>query len=202
MQCVAIDPTEERIAAGDVSGRILIWNSFKDKVPQLQKPQPQPSAASAAAPLTAAASASTAVPDAVMQPAATADKDSQSDSDSDSDESDSSEQQDEAAEQQQATQSASAANKTASEQGTNAVQAKQAQSASVPSRTDAQHKESMQVRLGRMQNSLQQVPLTTVHWHAHPVGSVCFSADGTLLLSGGEEAVLVGAVPKDAHTSL
>ncbi|KAL0020828.1 hypothetical protein WJX79_004301 [Trebouxia sp. C0005] len=65
--CVAFDPTEEKIAAGDVSGRILIWNSFKDK----------------------------------------------------------------------------------------------------------------------------QVPVTTVHWHAHPVGCLCFSADGTLLLSGGEEAVLV-----------
>ncbi|KAL0052292.1 hypothetical protein WJX82_011440 [Trebouxia sp. C0006] len=65
--CVAFDPTEERIAAGDVSGRILIWNSFKDK----------------------------------------------------------------------------------------------------------------------------QVAVTTVHWHAHPVGCLCFSADGTLLLSGGEEAVLV-----------
>ncbi len=28
MQCVALDAREERIAAGDVSGRIHIWNGF------------------------------------------------------------------------------------------------------------------------------------------------------------------------------
>ena len=66
------------------------------------------------------------------------------------------------------------------------------QAAAAPSRTAVDPRESSLARFGRMQNSLEQVPLTTVHWHAHPVGSVCFSADGTLLLSGGEEAVLVG----------
>ncbi|KAG2482851.1 hypothetical protein HYH03_018242 [Edaphochlamys debaryana] len=34
-------------------------------------------------------------------------------------------------------------------------------------------------------------PLTTVHWHAHPVGCLAFSDDGTYLLSGGAEGVLV-----------
>eukprot|EP00193_Tetraselmis_chui_P016806 CAMPEP_0177794212 /NCGR_PEP_ID=MMETSP0491_2-20121128/25517_1 /TAXON_ID=63592 /ORGANISM="Tetraselmis chuii, Strain PLY429" /LENGTH=807 /DNA_ID=CAMNT_0019316837 /DNA_START=58 /DNA_END=2481 /DNA_ORIENTATION=+ len=33
--------------------------------------------------------------------------------------------------------------------------------------------------------------VSTVHWHSAPVGSVCFSADGNHLLSGGLEAVLV-----------
>ena len=32
---------------------------------------------------------------------------------------------------------------------------------------------------------------TTVHWHAHAVGALCFSLDGKFLLSGGQEAVLV-----------
>ncbi|KAF9187055.1 WD repeat-containing protein 75 [Haplosporangium sp. Z 767] len=32
---------------------------------------------------------------------------------------------------------------------------------------------------------------TTMHWHAHQVTAIAFSADGTYLLSGGEEAVLV-----------
>ena len=32
---------------------------------------------------------------------------------------------------------------------------------------------------------------STVHWHAHAVGALCFSADGRFLLSGGQEAVLV-----------
>lgn len=30
-----------------------------------------------------------------------------------------------------------------------------------------------------------------LHWHAHAVGDLSFSTDGTYLLSGGEEAVLV-----------
>lgn len=34
-------------------------------------------------------------------------------------------------------------------------------------------------------------PLTTIHWHAHAVGALCFSADGVLLLSGGAEGTLV-----------
>ena len=32
---------------------------------------------------------------------------------------------------------------------------------------------------------------TTVHWHAHAVGALCFSLDAKFLLSGGQEAVLV-----------
>lgn len=31
----------------------------------------------------------------------------------------------------------------------------------------------------------------TLHWHAGPVNSLAFSPDGTYLLSGGREAVLV-----------
>lgn len=34
-------------------------------------------------------------------------------------------------------------------------------------------------------------PAASVHWHAHAVGCLSFSADGRYLLSGGEEAVLV-----------
>ncbi|KAF9583045.1 hypothetical protein BGW38_010365 [Lunasporangiospora selenospora] len=32
---------------------------------------------------------------------------------------------------------------------------------------------------------------TTMHWHAHAVSSLAFTSDGTYLLSGGEESVLV-----------
>ncbi|KAJ7040451.1 quinon protein alcohol dehydrogenase-like superfamily [Mycena alexandri] len=32
---------------------------------------------------------------------------------------------------------------------------------------------------------------TTMHWHAHPVASLAFTANGAYLLSGGEESVLV-----------
>ncbi|KAF9967739.1 hypothetical protein BGZ70_008400 [Mortierella alpina] len=32
---------------------------------------------------------------------------------------------------------------------------------------------------------------TTLHWHAHKVAAITFTADGTYLLSGGEESVLV-----------
>lgn len=32
---------------------------------------------------------------------------------------------------------------------------------------------------------------TTLHWHAHTVSSIAFTANGAYLLSGGEEAVLV-----------
>lgn len=38
---------------------------------------------------------------------------------------------------------------------------------------------------------LVEPPAATVHWHAHAVGAVVFSIDGTYLLSGGQEAVLV-----------
>ena len=36
-----------------------------------------------------------------------------------------------------------------------------------------------------------QLACTTYHWHAQKVLSICFSRDGRLLLSGGEESVLV-----------
>lgn len=32
---------------------------------------------------------------------------------------------------------------------------------------------------------------TTLHWHAHPLSSLCFTPNGAYLLSGGEESVLV-----------
>ena len=35
------------------------------------------------------------------------------------------------------------------------------------------------------------LPCTTVHWHAHPVGALSFSQDGAYLLSGGVESVVV-----------
>ena len=35
------------------------------------------------------------------------------------------------------------------------------------------------------------LPCTTVHWHAHPVGALAFSSDGSYLLSGGVESVVV-----------
>lgn len=37
----------------------------------------------------------------------------------------------------------------------------------------------------------EEPPAASVHWHAHAVGCLSFSADGRYLLSGGEEAVLV-----------
>ncbi|GAB4821000.1 hypothetical protein N2152v2_008046 [Parachlorella kessleri] len=43
----------------------------------------------------------------------------------------------------------------------------------------------------QQQQAKQQAPAATVHWHAHAVGCLAFSVDGTFLLSGGAEAVLV-----------
>ena len=57
---------------------------------------------------------------------------------------------------------------------------------------------SVQDQFAKLQRCRASVPVTTVHWHAHPVGALCFSADGTLLLSGGEEAVLVSRWPHAA----
>lgn len=37
----------------------------------------------------------------------------------------------------------------------------------------------------------KRAPTSTMHWHAHAVGSIAFSPNGAYLLSGGEEAVLV-----------
>jgi WD40 repeat protein len=40
-------------------------------------------------------------------------------------------------------------------------------------------------------NGSSDVPTSTVHWHSHPVWCTAFSPDGSFLLSGGEEAVVV-----------
>ena len=40
-------------------------------------------------------------------------------------------------------------------------------------------------------NVEKKAPTTTLHWHAHAVSSLAFTANGAYLLSGGEEAVLV-----------
>ncbi|KAI0079626.1 WD40 repeat-like protein [Panus rudis PR-1116 ss-1] len=37
----------------------------------------------------------------------------------------------------------------------------------------------------------KKAPTTTMHWHAHAVSSIAFTANGAYLLSGGEESVLV-----------
>ncbi|EKM61312.1 uncharacterized protein PHACADRAFT_180447 [Phanerochaete carnosa HHB-10118-sp] len=37
----------------------------------------------------------------------------------------------------------------------------------------------------------KKAPTTTLHWHAHAISSLAFTANGAYLLSGGEEAVLV-----------
>jgi NET1-associated nuclear protein 1 (U3 small nucleolar RNA-associated protein 17) len=38
---------------------------------------------------------------------------------------------------------------------------------------------------------IRTTPTTTLHWHSHAVASIAFTAAGTSILSGGEEAVLV-----------
>lgn len=57
-----------------------------------------------------------------------------------------------------------------------------------------------QIRLWYCLNSAQvpaqaqgekRAQTTTLHWHAHAVSSIAFTANGSYLLSGGEEAVLV-----------
>lgn len=197
MQYVAIDPTEERIAAGDVSGRILIWNAFAHKVPKLQKHSTQQTATQqpashpathATAPPAPQHTADTEMPQA---PAADTAKGKASGSDTDSE-----------AEHDQAAATAAAAS-------TAVLETKQAAKASdsvtaphdrarqveeQPQQSVVQSRESAGARFARLRQSVESVPLTTVHWHAHPVGALCFSADGTLLLSGGEEAVLVGYI--------
>lgn len=166
--CVAIDPTEERIAAGDVSGRILIWNGFQDKVPKLQKATP----------------AATAVAKTV--PSAGAKADADSDSDFDSSNSENAQQAYKPGQSQQQSK-VQQAGQTAEAKG----EAEAAQTAVTPSASVQQSGSSMKAKFSRLQRSTASVALTTVHWHAHPVGTLCFSSDGTLLLSGGEEAVLV-----------
>ncbi|CAG8503216.1 7091_t:CDS:10 [Acaulospora colombiana] len=41
------------------------------------------------------------------------------------------------------------------------------------------------------ENQIQDPVTSTVHWHAHKVNHITFTNDGSYLLSGGEEAVLV-----------
>lgn len=99
MQCVALDAQEERIAAGDVGGRIHLWNAFGPA-------------------LAAAAGAST---------GSAADQPGQS----------------------------------------------------------GKKRDLRDANLAK----------ETLHWHAAGVSSLAFSADGTYLLSGGREAVLVRLHP-------
>ena len=185
MQCVAIDPTEERIAAGDTSGRILLWNAFKDKVPQVQKstpqpaPRPQPAATAAGAATTAVAN-----PAKAAQPPASADSDSDSDS-SDSEGNNS--------ESQPPTSSVQSPASKSQDINSPPHQHSNAQAVAPKTTAVVQSQGSLSERFARVQRSIEEVALTTVHWHAHPVASLCFSADGTLLLSGGEEAVLVSS---------
>ena len=169
MQCVAIDPTEERIAAGDNTGRILIWNGFKEKVPTLHKASP----ATTAVPTTATAAANSAA-----QKKSPADSDSEYDSDGSENA-----QQDSASGQHQQPMAQPGSNKTKTAGGAGSAGASVASSG-----------KSMQDNFSKLQRCRASVPVTTVHWHAHPVGTLCFSADGALLLSGGEEAVLVSNV--------
>ena len=163
---MAIDPTEERVAAGDNTGRILIWNGFKEKVPRLQKA----SQAAAAVPVTSTAAANNAA-----QNKSPADSDSESDSGGSEGAHQAS-----ASGQHQQPMAEPGSSKTKAAGGAPSVVA----SVASPGK-------SMQDNFSKLQRCRASVPVMTVHWHAHPVGALCFSADGTLLLSGGEEAVLV-----------
>ena len=195
LQCVAIDPTEECIAAGDVSGRILIWNAFTHKVPKLHKaPQQQPSSAAAATNPSAAAAApaaghstadQTAPQAAASRPAQNTADGSETDDDEDMDNT-----------QQPAGAAAAAADAQEAPAAGNIPARSSApdragQAEGQPQQNVVQSKETSGARFSRLRQSVESVPLTTVHWHAHPVGALCFSADGTLLLSGGQEGVLV-----------
>ena len=166
LQCVTIDPIEERVAAGDNTGRILVWNGFKEKVPTLHKAN----STAAAVPATSPAAANNA---AHNKPPANSDSDSDSDGSEDV-------QQDSSSVRHQQPMAQPGSSKTQSAAGAGSVVASVAASG-----------KSMQDNFSKLQRCRASVPVTTVHWHAHPVGTLCFSADGTLLLSGGEEAVLV-----------
>lgn len=154
------------MAAGDNTGRILIWTGFKDKVPTLHRSTP----------------AATAVPTTSSTAAA---KKVGHNSDSDSEDA----QQDSAGGECQQPVAQPSSSKT----NTSGEAAAAVTGSVVPSR------KSTQDHFSRLQRSRASVPVTTVHWHAHPVGALCFSADGSLLLSGGEEAVLVSQKSHAAH---
>lgn len=162
LQCVAIDPTENRVAAGDSTGRILIWSDFKDQVPNAQK----------APPAVRAVPATSHVPNAAAQHKCSANSDMGSNNDSCG-----SAQQHAGGGQQQQSMSYSGSRV-----------ADTAGNAGIDGAIGRCHGEC----LARLQRSRAAVPVTTLHWHAHPVGTLCFSSNGTLILSGGEEAVLVG----------
>jgi NET1-associated nuclear protein 1 (U3 small nucleolar RNA-associated protein 17) len=113
LQCAAFDATDSIIAAGDASGRILIWHDF---------------------------------PRALAQWAGTA----------------------------------SNSSSTAPASATAAIAA-------------AAVEEAAGFGSAAEGNAVRLPACTTVHWHAHPVGALCFSMDGSQLLSGGQEGVLVSA---------
>ena len=46
-------------------------------------------------------------------------------------------------------------------------------------------------QIGAQMPGERRAQTTTLHWHAHSVSSIAFTANGSYLLSGGEEAVLV-----------
>ena len=193
LQCVAIDPTEECIAAGDVSGRILIWNAFAHKVPKLHKaPQQQASSATAATNTTAAPATGQRTADQDKPEAAACrsaqDKADGSESDDDDDTDNTQQPAGGAAAATADAQGASAAGNIPA--GSSAPD-RAGQAEGQPQQNVVQSKETAGARFARLRQSVESVPLTTVHWHAHPVGALCFSADGTLLLSGGQEGVLV-----------
>ncbi|KAM8857960.1 WD repeat-containing protein 75 [Synchiropus picturatus] len=52
------------------------------------------------------------------------------------------------------------------------------------------HKDG-KIRLWRNFNQKKEYTYTTLHWHHGPVNSLCFTPEGTNLLSGGVESVLV-----------
>jgi NET1-associated nuclear protein 1 (U3 small nucleolar RNA-associated protein 17) len=113
LQCAAFDATDSIIAAGDISGRILIWHDFPRALAQW-------AGLASSSSSTAPASATAALAAAAVEEAA-----------------------------------------------------------GFGSAAEG--------------NAVRLPACTTVHWHAHPVGALCFSMDGSQLLSGGQEGVLVSA---------
>lgn len=47
------------------------------------------------------------------------------------------------------------------------------------------------IRLWRYNNTISQNPNEIYHWHSHPCTALQFTEDGTYMLSGGTESVLV-----------